>query len=371
MAEPVTTPIRIPEAAATAPSPHSPMRSQTNRPHLPRRQSRFTEDMTGEHTPAHSLYEASSPIEREAAPSIASGSARSRGDRGGAASTYTYTPSAAPSREYRPIELILRGINGCLHGAACVILIAIMVEFLAQSGHIWQGRMSAQAVALLVFLGVDTLLDIVSLVRLHKPQTLWALLLRLVSGVTYIILFMVYVANGRVFEQGYSFWAMSPSYAGPVVYIFLWLLGLWNLCHVALRRHRLGNGLRACIRTATASSSHPSSPRSATNPRWRRWVGTRDRYSQTAGDHDVETHPRFHPQATMSSSTVAPSPPISLRDRHGCAELKRPSYTATTRTASVNSCTKVEEKGGSIREEVEGTSIRNEDEGGRWRMEKT
>jgi hypothetical protein len=227
-----------------------------------------------------------------------------------------------------------------------------MVEFLAQSDHSWLGRISAQAVALLTFLGVDTLLDIISLVRLHKPQTPWALLLRLASGVSYIILFVVYVANGRVFGHDYSFWAMSPTYAGPVVYIFLWLLGLWNLCHVALRRHRLGNGLRACIRTSTAPS-HSSSPRSATNPRWRRWIGTTNGYSQTADDHDVETHPRFCPEATMSSSTVAPSPPISLRDRPGCAELKRPSYTATTRTASVNSCAKIEEKGSSIREEGE------------------
>jgi hypothetical protein len=116
-------------------------------------------------------------------------------------------------------------MNGCLHGAACVILIAIMVEFLTQWEGIWLEQVSAQAVALLVFLGMDTLLDIVSLVRLHKQWTSWALLLRLVSAVVYIILFMVYVAHGRVFPQGYSFWAMSPTIAGPVVYIFLWLLG--------------------------------------------------------------------------------------------------------------------------------------------------
>ncbi|KAK0643406.1 hypothetical protein B0T16DRAFT_391928 [Cercophora newfieldiana] len=357
MTEPTTIPLQIPEAAAmasptSAPTPHSPLRSQTNRPHLPRRQSRFTEDMTGEHTPVPSVYETSSPVDREPAPSLTSVSARSRGRPGAPPSTYTYTPSTAPSREYRPVELIARGMNGCLHAAACVILIALMVEFLAQVEGSWPEQIGAQAVTLLIFLAMDTLLDIVSLLRLQKEWASWALLLRLVSGIAYIILFMAYIAHGSVFPQGYSFWAMSPTFAGPVVYIFLWLLGLWNLCHVALRRHRLGNGLRACVGTTSPSSTQPLSPGAAANPRWRRWIGTSDRYSRT-GDHDLETQPHFQPRVTMSSTTVAPSPPISLRDRPTCTEVKRPSYTATTRTASSHSYAKAEEKGVALKEEDE------------------
>lgn len=79
--------------------------------------------------------------------------------------------------------------------------------------------------ALLVFLGIDTLLDILSLVRLHKPWPAWALLIRLMNGVVYIIMFLIYVAHGRVFPSGFTFWAMAPGFAGPVVYMFLWLLG--------------------------------------------------------------------------------------------------------------------------------------------------
>src|SRR4051794_36631780 len=99
MAEPTTLPLQIPEAAvmaapsASPSSPHSPLRSQTNRPQLPRRQSRFTEDMTGEHTPAPSVYETPSLADRETAPSFVSVPATttsrpSQGRPRGAASTY-------------------------------------------------------------------------------------------------------------------------------------------------------------------------------------------------------------------------------------------------------------------------------------------
>jgi len=307
--------------------------------------------MTGEHTPAPSVYETPSLADRETAPSFVSVPATttsrpSQGRPRGAASTYfdTYTPSAGPSREYRPIELIARGMNGCLHGAACVVLIALMVEFLAQVEGAWPEQIAAQAVTLLLFLALDTLLDIISLVRLQKQWAPWALHLRLVSGVAYIILFMAYIAHGNVFPQGYSFWAMPPMFTGPVVYIFLWLLGLWNLCHVALRRHRLGRGLRACI---PSSSAQPLSPGSTANPRWRRWIGTRDRYSRTA-DRDVETQPHFQPRVmamdTIATTTAPPSPSVSLQDRPVCAEVdvKRPSYTATASSASSHSSAKTE-----------------------------
>lgn len=79
--------------------------------------------------------------------------------------------------------------------------------------------------ALLVFLGLDTLLDILSLARLYRAWPCWALRLRLANGVAYIALFMGYVGHGRVFPAGFTYWAMTPGYAGPVVYMFLWLLG--------------------------------------------------------------------------------------------------------------------------------------------------
>jgi len=126
---------------ATITSPHSALRSQANRPRLPRRQSRFTEEMAEDVTPAHSVYE----HEPEASsPSVVS--------RGG------YAPSSsATARECRPVELIIHGMNGCAHGAGCVILMAIMIEFLTQWEGIWFERM--RWVSLAPPAGIDVGLD--------------------------------------------------------------------------------------------------------------------------------------------------------------------------------------------------------------------
>jgi hypothetical protein len=53
----------------------------------------------------------------------------------------------------------------------------------------------------------------------------WALLLRLFFGMAYLATFMAYVGVGRVFPSGYTYWGLPVGFAGPVVYLFLWLLG--------------------------------------------------------------------------------------------------------------------------------------------------
>ena len=76
-----------------------------------------------EHTPSPSMYE-----HEEASRSVVSREP-------------PQSPGSAATRlEYGSLELIFRGMNGCTHGAACVILIAIMVEFLTQSQGRWLGK---------------------------------------------------------------------------------------------------------------------------------------------------------------------------------------------------------------------------------------
>lgn len=84
---------------------------------------------------------------------------------------------------------------------------------------------SPQAVTLTVLLGLDIVLDISALAQIHKKWPGWVVLLRLTCGIGYLIVFMVYIGLGHVFPYMYTYWGIEASYAGPVVYLFLWLIG--------------------------------------------------------------------------------------------------------------------------------------------------
>lgn len=84
---------------------------------------------------------------------------------------------------------------------------------------------SPQAVALCVLLGLDAIFDVFSIALFRRSWPGWALLIRLLFGVGYLAIFMAYIAIGRVFTPGYTYWGLDRGYAGPVVYLFLWLIG--------------------------------------------------------------------------------------------------------------------------------------------------
>lgn len=76
-----------------------------------------------------------------------------------------------------------------------------------------------------MLLSLDICLDIQSAVRFRKQWLGVLVLLRLTCGIGYLAVFMVYVAMGHVFTAGYTYWGLESGYAGPVVYLFLWLIG--------------------------------------------------------------------------------------------------------------------------------------------------
>jgi hypothetical protein len=84
---------------------------------------------------------------------------------------------------------------------------------------------SPEAVALIILLGMDMILDVFSAAQYKKAWPGWALFLRLFIGVGYITIFMVYVALGRAFPSNYTYWGLPSGFAGPIVYLFLWLIG--------------------------------------------------------------------------------------------------------------------------------------------------
>ncbi|KAK3688313.1 hypothetical protein B0T22DRAFT_439867 [Podospora appendiculata] len=310
------------------PLPRPPPQAAQTRPQLGRRQSRFTEEIQEpapapppprmqEYTPANSIYEPA--VEDYHAYIINSGFHGT----GGGASTST--------------QMILRGVAGCIHGAVCVMLMAVMVQFLSQWRGDWFRYMS------------------------------WALLLRLVLGIGYLAVFMVYVGFGRVFPFGFTYWSMKPGYAGPVVYLFLWLLGVWNLMHTAIRRHRLGNGVRHYIAVVPSLSlsrgggnssqslhlSHGGGPtgRPSRLRAWRMRRQERNRTGALRVDDPEDTLPISRGTTLENTS----SPAISLHEQRP-TENKARSLTTTT-TGSSHGGRKSEERGVGSGTEVLGTAL--------------
>ncbi len=126
---------------------------------------------------------------------------------------------------------------------------------------------------------------------------------RLVLGISYLALFMVYVGMGAVFPHRYVFWGLTRGLAGPVVYLFLWTIGVWNLLHTALHRHQVGYGMRAG--TAGAAGTF-----AALAGGWRRrWRAGRQRTGQAPGQRR-----RFWPRRTGANMPAVP-PAVALSSR--------------------------------------------------------
>ncbi|KAH8886906.1 hypothetical protein GQ53DRAFT_329220 [Thozetella sp. PMI_491] len=268
-----------------------------------RRISRFTEHPMQEYTPANSIYEEELEYANE------------DGDlRGG--------------------RVLLRIANAVVHLVLCTLMLAIMGSFMQSSASTgnFPSHVIPEAITLLVLLTLDITLDLLALVRFRRRWQSWALLLRLVFAIGYLALFMVYVAFGRAFAPGFSYFGMQPGFSGPVLYIFLWIVGIWNLLHTAVRRHRLGNGMRTYIaairsggapRAGALNNDEQAAPqRRASNrtPSTTRIARTWGRMRRGAPS-DYESRPRSHGSTQHDS--------ISLHERREDEEDKTASVTST------------------------------------------
>lgn len=72
---------------------------------------------------------------------------------------------------------------------------------------------------------MDVTLDLVVLLRVHKPWPTWGLGFRFACGITYVVHFLLYVGLGGAFPEGYTYWGLRADFAGPLVYILLCVSG--------------------------------------------------------------------------------------------------------------------------------------------------
>ncbi|KAK4199952.1 hypothetical protein QBC40DRAFT_297027 [Triangularia verruculosa] len=198
----------------------------------------------------------------------------------------------------------LRLANSVLHSAPALVLLYIMSTSISafRSGRS-SAKYSSPGITLLSMLYLDAILNILTCFWIRHPWPTWRLSLRVVFGLGYIILFFIYIGFGLgVFPKGWTYWNIPEHMATPVVYIFLWWLGVWDLLHLPVCRPWLFNcggkreeqqeGRRPSV---ALSELHPTSFRarvpssaggaSVVSYTWRRWVQRTRTHSTGGGVH--------------------------------------------------------------------------------------
>ncbi|KAK3379201.1 hypothetical protein B0T24DRAFT_147597 [Lasiosphaeria ovina] len=293
-------------SAAPGPGPAAPssvISSINSRQGLgPRRLSRFTEETNMDLRPTASVLAAAHAAEADDADQWYD-------EDGFSAGIHPDPIDASRAKAHQMhVKAILQAVSSTSHALLCVVVTVAMAMFLRHLGGDWifYKPSSSQAVALLVLLGLDISLDILSLLRLpHTTWPVWALLLRMTFGIGYVTLFLVYIGIGHVFPNTYTFWAIPPDRSGPVIYLFLWLLGVWNLIHAVLCRHQIAKSARAYFTTLASlpnrrfrdsNSSRRTSGQSATTG-WSAWRRSR-------GSQIIEDDPELDLQRTRRAAAL-------------------------------------------------------------------
>ncbi|KAK2024081.1 hypothetical protein LX32DRAFT_115423 [Colletotrichum zoysiae] len=153
-------------------------------------------------------------------------------------------PDARQARQFKLWLLRAQIANDVAHVVGASILLWIMSWFLYNVPLPIATRTGPAAVALLVVLSVDVLLDARSIVHAHEAWPGWALLVRLVVGASAIAVFWVYIALGEVFAPGFTYWGMSEMHGRVLAYMFLWGIGLWDLLFVVFYRRWLSKEVK-------------------------------------------------------------------------------------------------------------------------------
>ncbi|KAK4237452.1 hypothetical protein C8A03DRAFT_44707 [Achaetomium macrosporum] len=304
-------------SSAYTPSPSTP----TGRPRLSsRRTSRFTEEVMTERTPAASVSEQSLDYYIYGPSAEDVNANASNINRSSVPNTSTTHIETEPAR--RNWEAWLRFLNGTVHAIACLVLLAIIGYAMRVLRWHMGSYMSINAVILICFLVVDIALDVITLFRAHRPWPTWGLVLRLVCGIVYIVLCLVYVGLGGVFPDRHTYWGLYADPAGIMVYVLLCVEGVWNLLHIPVCRYRLGARLLRHPSPQKVSPLTPIDNRASFNQRfsmagteqtehssisvtWRRWVRTR---STNYSREDVEN-------GMQRMGTREPSVDLTLREQ--------------------------------------------------------
>lgn len=133
-------------------------------------------------------------------------------------------------------------------------------------------------------------------------------------------MFLVYVGFREVFPHGYSYWGMGSGFSDPVVYIFLWVIGIWDLLHTSIHRHTLGR-----VRGGMFFSQHRRRPNDS---------GVSQVSNPLSAPRTRGNHPRTPSQVERGLDTEAT---IALSEIHSGEKSHEQGYTMSRSGASSTS----------------------------------
>ncbi|KAL1838946.1 hypothetical protein VTJ49DRAFT_2040 [Mycothermus thermophilus] len=276
MAEPATPGEKPGSLSLPAPpSPYipSPLTPNGTRPRLgPRRQSRFTEDMAGHCTPAASISERSLDYYwyGRSAEDVNSNAAAALTIAATATATAIANVSADPPsrtniqkangnhRVYVPdvgewvdVEkpqpwdrrTWLRFTNVSLHFFLAIVLMLFYAIAVSPMFETPMGPRRGQGILVIACSGADMTLDTYIMTRARNRWSIWALAARLIFGMGYFAALIWIALSEQPFPDSHTYWGLSAGAAAPFVYVFLSVLGIWNLFHIPVSRFGLGSRL--------------------------------------------------------------------------------------------------------------------------------
>lgn len=218
--------------APTPSGPPSPGEPPASKPRLQRRQSRFTEDIMTDGTPAATASETTLNLWYGPSKENISSNNRSMTDL---------------SANDKSIISKLKGNQNwlnrlrLLHSGIHMLLISVVLAFYGCAIHTAQlnGRNSLGRVSIVVtcVLAVEFLLDASVLAIPKQSWTRGAhirYMLRVICSMAYFCIFLVYESLGHVLPDGDTYWGMSPREAKIFVYTFVWVEFYWSLLHTIM-----------------------------------------------------------------------------------------------------------------------------------------
>ncbi|KAL5596767.1 hypothetical protein BROUX41_006549 [Berkeleyomyces rouxiae] len=133
-------------------------------------------------------------------------------------------------------DRVLRIVTETAHTIVCMLMMLMLAFYLNYDEAAVNRSSGPPAIALILGLSIDMILNFYAIAHFDKPLSGAAALVKCVLIFTYIVIFLVYLASDGPFPSDYSFWGIKADYTSVIVYSLIWTISVWDLAVVVVNR---------------------------------------------------------------------------------------------------------------------------------------